>query len=286
MISHQVKSENPGAVNSAAGQLYPGKTGPVAAVRDAPEPVVQVPEVTLVMPIFNQGRLLRECLEAVTANTADELYEGVIVDTASTEAETLELLRALTGEVRIIRHSEKLGFAEACNRGAAYARGKYLVFLPPDTLPQPGWLQSLIAVLAADPQAGAAGAKVTDGTGRDLEAGAQVGALLVRRDLFEKLGGFNLRFAPVQYLEFGLRALGYIIRYCPEAVMIYQKPPTPGIAWETLSRVRPAEKHLFSGWAQDPAYAAALAGYTENPLVLLELSSRCNFHCDYCRSPT
>ena len=40
----------------------------------------------------------------------------------------------------------------------------------------------------------------------------------------------------------------------------------------------------FEGPAGDPAYQAQLEEFARNPAVMLELSSRCNFHCDYCRS--
>ena len=41
----------------------------------------------------------------------------------------------------------------------------------------------------------------------------------------------------------------------------------------------------FRGWAAKPAYRQALEKYAENPTVMLELNSRCNFHCHYCLSP-
>jgi hypothetical protein len=41
----------------------------------------------------------------------------------------------------------------------------------------------------------------------------------------------------------------------------------------------------FQGWAENPDYRRALEEYMHNPTVMLELNSRCNFHCHYCRSP-
>jgi organic radical activating enzyme len=40
----------------------------------------------------------------------------------------------------------------------------------------------------------------------------------------------------------------------------------------------------FEGAAADPGYRSQLEAFARNPTVMLELSSRCNFHCDYCRS--
>jgi organic radical activating enzyme len=42
----------------------------------------------------------------------------------------------------------------------------------------------------------------------------------------------------------------------------------------------------FHGAAADPSYRQTLEGYAANPTVLIEINSRCNFHCYYCRSAT
>src|ERR1700688_3586806 len=47
----------------------------------------------------------------------------------------------------------------------------------------------------------------------------------------------------------------------------------------------PATEFRLLGPAGDPAYQAQLEDFARNPAVMMELSSRCNFHCDYCRSP-
>jgi organic radical activating enzyme len=41
----------------------------------------------------------------------------------------------------------------------------------------------------------------------------------------------------------------------------------------------------FKGEANNPGYSYLLADYLKNPVVHVELNSKCNFHCDYCRSP-
>jgi|GEM_PF-5048845 len=45
-------------------------------------------------------------------------------------------------------------------------------------------------------------------------------------------------------------------------------------------------KHRFQGDARDVSYTRVLDEFLLNPTVLLELNSRCNFHCQYCRSST
>ena len=43
--------------------------------------------------------------------------------------------------------------------------------------------------------------------------------------------------------------------------------------------------YSIQGIASDPEYRIQLEEFARNPAVMLELSSRCNYHCDYCRSP-
>ena len=43
--------------------------------------------------------------------------------------------------------------------------------------------------------------------------------------------------------------------------------------------------YSLQGIATDPEYKFQLEEFARNPAVMLELSSRCNYHCDYCRSP-
>ena len=52
-----------------------------------------------------------------------------------------------------------------------------------------------------------------------------------------------------------------------------------------MSDIALTENLQFQGPAGDPAYRNQLEDFARNPAVMLELSSRCNYFCDYCRSP-
>src|SRR5207302_9608920 len=169
--------------------------------------------------------------------------EGVDVNNASTEA-TRELRSHFGDGVSVIDNDTIRGFVDACNQGAAAARGKYLVFLNNDTVVLPGWLDSLVETIESDERAGAVGSMFLYPDGRIQEAGAFLwsngeafhygwgrspedrrftfarevdycsgASLLVRKDLFQRLGGFDRRYAPAYYEDadicMGVRALGY-----------------------------------------------------------------------------
>lgn len=117
------------------------------------------------LPLFNRCDLTLACLEALVAGTDPDRYEVVVVDNASTDG-TGALLDALEGDVVVVRNAENLGFARACNQGAAAATGDLLVFLNNDTEVHPGWLEALLAAFDGDASIGAAGARLLfpDGT--------------------------------------------------------------------------------------------------------------------------
>src|SRR3989304_1477317 len=87
---------------------------------------------------------LRECLSALTERPSVP-QEVILVDNASTDG-TADFVRERYPEVVIIRSKTNRGFAWACNRGAAVARGRVLVFLNCDTIVQQGWVTPLLQI--------------------------------------------------------------------------------------------------------------------------------------------
>ena len=152
---------------------------------------------------------------------------------------------------------------DACNQGAAAARGECVLFLNNDVVVLPGWLDSLLRTLDRDRSIGAVGAMLIYPDGRLQEAGAIIwrdglgwnygrlndpeasefsfvrevdycsaACLLVRRALFEELAGFDIRYAPA-YCEdvdlcFRMRERGYRVLYQPQARVIHFEGATAG----------------------------------------------------------
>jgi len=222
----------------------------------------QKKRASIIIPVFNKVDYTKNCVDRLRKNTPRDLYELIVVDNASSDG-TAEYLKGLGDAVNIIANTENTGFVIACNQGAELARGEYLVFLNNDTEPIEGWLESLIEVADGNPRVGAVGAKLILPDGRLQEAGGIVfsdgngwnfgygddpakdiyniacevdycsgACLLVRKSLFDELGGLDKRYIPAYYEEtdlcFGLRKMGYQVVYNPRAVVIHHESITAG----------------------------------------------------------
>ena len=208
---------------------------------------------SVIVVAFNSQDYLRNCLDSLL-QTLPEACEILLVDNASMDTST-DLVKANYPTIRLICSPENLGFAGGNNLAAKAARGEYLAFLNPDTITTPGWLDALVAPLQENPQTGMTTSKVlmmrSQGTinacgndvhlsgitlcrgaglerealGDQLNVGAISGAAFaIRRELFEKLGGFDESF--FLYMEdtdlsWRARLAGYDCIYVPASVVYH-----------------------------------------------------------------
>lgn len=207
----------------------------------------------------------------------------------------------------LVVQSGNFGYSAANNAGAAVAAGRHLLFLNSDVVPdRPGWLPELVAALEADAGTAAVGPKLLfdddslqhaglyftkDITGRwynqhyhkglprdyapacvAREVPGVTGAcLLMRRDVFEAVGGFTEDYVIGDFEDSDLclkaRAAGHAVRYAP-AVELYHLERrsilrhagyTRGVAslyngWLHANRWAPLMEELMArDWAADPA---------------------------------
>jgi GT2 family glycosyltransferase len=178
----------------------------------------------------------RRCLEALrAAREPAHPIEILAVDNGSTDG-SAEFL-ATQPDVVLIRHEQNLGAPRARNLALPHARGEWIAFLDNDAVVTPGWLSRLRWHADADPRVGcvcpvsdraAHGQQIPYEGGGDLAAlaafadqragvyrrRARYGLLftsfcvLVRREVLERIGGFDPRFSPWGFEDddFSLRA--------------------------------------------------------------------------------
>lgn len=106
----------------------------------------RAPEVTVLMPVFNGARYLRDALESVRRQSFRD-FELLVIDDGSTD-ETPEILRRWPDpRLRVERQERNLGLARTRNHGVALARGEYVALLDADDRATPGRLAAQVCFL-------------------------------------------------------------------------------------------------------------------------------------------
>lgn len=227
------------------------------ATRAIAFPSAEHPRVSIVIPAHGPAAFTRACLRSLLSTETLTAYEVILVVDGTgvgvgDKPDSFEDIE----RVERLRHPEALGFVHACNRGAARARGEFIVFLNNDTIVTDGWLDALVETTREFPRAGIVASRLLFPDGRLQESGsivhrdasaancghglaadlpryaharqvdyASAASLLIRRDLFESLGGFDDAFAPAFYedtdLAFRVREAGYEVWVQPTSSVIH-----------------------------------------------------------------
>lgn len=167
--------------------------------------------LSFVIPAHNEETLLAETLRVLKAS-ADELrapYEIIVADDASTDR-TAEIARAAGASVQ---HVERRQIAAARNAGATVATGETLIFVDADTLVSATTLrQALDAIRAGavacgapiriEPDAAEWAHLVVSVTALTMRAASLAAGsfIAVRRDVFDRIGGFDERYFALEEL--------------------------------------------------------------------------------------
>ncbi len=128
------------------------------------------PDLSVIIVNWNAARYLPAALESLFAAQGDLDMEVLLVDNASSDA-SVSLVREHFPQVQIEVNDKNAGFAAANNQGLAWARGRYILLLNPDTEMPETTLHMLITYLKAHPQAGAVGPRM-QARGGKIQGGA------------------------------------------------------------------------------------------------------------------
>jgi GT2 family glycosyltransferase len=113
-------------------------------------------DLSIIIVSYNTRDFLAECLESIQKNASDELsYEVIVVDNSSTD-DSVAFLKQHFPDVQLIASPENLGFSKANNLGVAKSKGRYVLFLNPDTVIYKGTLEHMVKFMDVTKDAGAA----------------------------------------------------------------------------------------------------------------------------------
>lgn len=124
-------------------------------IRNA-RPLDRIARVSVVIPCYNYGRYLKECVASVTQNQPGVEVEVIIVDDKSTDDSVLiaRSIQASDSRIRLIEHIQNAGHIATYNDGLQTATGEYILLLSADDLVTPGALTRAAELLSAEPSVG------------------------------------------------------------------------------------------------------------------------------------
>jgi O-antigen biosynthesis protein len=251
-------------------------TPPAEAGMHVTIPAHDEPVVSVVMVLYGGWQIARRAIRDLVDNTSQP-FELLLVDNASPDSTQVRVQEEVVGGKLIVNETNR-GFGNASNQGAEAARGRYVCFLNSDALVLPGWLEPLLETLESDPSNGAVVPLFLNEDGSIQEAGSVIDSigyahavgsgadpsqleyrfrrevdfgsaacLLVGRDVFTEVGGFDPCYEPAYFedvdLCFKLRRRGLRTMYEPRSRVVHVRFGS-GDA-ETARRLMEANRHIF-----------------------------------------
>ncbi len=206
-------------------------------------------DVSVVTVNWNGRDRLAELLPSVSHLGCREI---LVVDNASEDG-SVEFLRKQWPQVRVLKNPVNRGFAHPCNLGAREAAGPFVAFINNDMRAHRGWIDSALARLA--PGTPCVACRILDWSGERVDYNGSSlqylgyatqkeigwpageasrpdevlfpcgGAMLIEREVFLKVGGFDEDFFAIfEDVDLGWRLwiAGYRVAFSPESVVYHR----------------------------------------------------------------
>lgn len=180
------------------------------------------PTVSVIVATNRLGPFLSTALQSVAQQTWPNI-ETIVVDDGSDDPRALAAMVERFGDVRIVRQANA-GAAVARNHGVSVASGELIAFLDDDDVWAPTRIEAHVEAHRADPAAVASycGMRIVDASGSVVhepetvvigdkhdvlrrKAGIITPTIVVRRDAYERVGGFHPGFRRAQDLDLVLK---------------------------------------------------------------------------------
>lgn len=252
----------------------------------------------IVIPVWNQLGLTRDCMDSISKNTTDVDYRIIVVDNASNDETKryLESLKSTRGQkILLVRNENNLGFVKAANQGMRLSDAPYVCLLNNDAITTNGWLGEMIRIAEASPAIGVVnpssntmGQRPDKGisieeyalsikkqSGAWEEIGSAVGfCMLIRRELIKKIGVFDEIYGMGNFedTDYSRRAIkeGYLCVRAPSSYVYHREGTSFGrdeIFDENFERNR--QIYEFR-WGKRKWIAYVIPSFDDSMVKLLE----------------
>jgi glycosyltransferase involved in cell wall biosynthesis len=188
-----------------------------------------MPIISIVIPIYNQEKYLRKCLDSIVAQTFRD-FEVILVDDGSTDSSARICKEYAQRDNRFVYYRKENGGVSAARQfGHDHVRGTYTIHCDPDDWVEPDWLEALHT------EAVHTNADITICDFADVNAGnitvnvqrpEILSADAFRRGLFQQLHGscWNKMIKSSCYNSNGVR-FPEGVNYCEDEIFILQLLP-------------------------------------------------------------
>jgi glycosyltransferase involved in cell wall biosynthesis len=256
--------------------------------------IEKTPQVSVVIPTYNRAGVVKEAVDSVLAQEYND-FELIVVDDGSTD-NTSEVLVPYGDDVTVLFQENK-GVSAARNRGIAEASGRYIAFLDSDDLWLPRKLSAQVEFFNRRPDALICqteevwvrnGIRVNPGkrhkkpSGMIFEPSLELclvspSAVMIRRDLMERAGGFDETLPACEDYDLWLRISCRFPVYLIEIPLIIKRGGhddqlSKGTGLDKF-RIKAIEKIIKTGLLSDDQHQAALT----------MLKNKCDIYAAGCR---
>ena len=131
-------------------------------------------DLSIIILTYNTKDITFDAVKSIEENYKDEVssgkYEVIVADNKSTDG-TLELFQQYQKRTKIrtfhiVDNGGNLGFSKGNNKGVPYTKGRYVLFLNPDTIVYKDTLNYMIDFMDFHPEAGSASCKLINKDGQ------------------------------------------------------------------------------------------------------------------------
>ena len=181
-------------------------------------------DISIIITYYSGLNIIKSCVNRLLDSLNDNVYSYEIIIVNDNPNINLADQFILFPKIKIINHEKNGGHPMACNTGAKYATGEFLIFMDCDIFVSKHWLESLLKIYETIPNAGAVSSTILDMAtnkihmtgiaihqvdmlkilrGADLNELTETygtydflssGCIMIPKTIFNKVDGFDIKF--------------------------------------------------------------------------------------------